>query len=265
MLGKQIRLDRLRDRKTKRMLLIPMDHGFGMGPIEGLEDMASMVNKVAEGGANAVLLHKGVVKSGYRGYGKDIGLIIHMSGSTALAIDGNAKVLTCSVEEALKLGADGVSIHVNIGAQTEAKMLEDAGRISRECEEWGIPLLTMVYARGEGIKKDMALAEKVAMVSRTAYELGTDIIKTSYTGDVKSFEKVVNSCPVPIVIAGGPKMDTEKDVLEMVKDSIECGGAGVAFGRNVFQARDPTALCRALSLVIHKNGSIKEALELLKE
>ena len=113
--GKQIRMERIVNRNTGKTVIVPMDHGISMGPISGLDDMKGIIQKVAEGGANAVVEHKGLVIEGHRRKGRDIGLIIHLSASTALSPYPNAKTLVCSVEEAIKLGADGVSIHVNIG------------------------------------------------------------------------------------------------------------------------------------------------------
>ncbi|MHA1764225.1 MAG: fructose-bisphosphate aldolase, partial [Promethearchaeota archaeon] len=146
-LGKQIRIERIIDRKTKRTIIIPMDHGLTVGTIKGLENLAEMVDKVAMGGANAVLEHSGMVSAGHRKYGKDIGLIIHLSGATSLAPDPNRKVLVCTVERALKMGADGVSIHINIGADDESEMLQDAQKVVESCREWGVPLLAMMYPR----------------------------------------------------------------------------------------------------------------------
>jgi len=132
-IGKKIRIERIMNRDSGNTVIIPMDHGVSMGPIQGLEDMPKIINAVAEGGANAVVLHKGIVPFGHRGYGKDIGLIVHLSGSTTLAPDPNEKVLVCTVEEAIKLGADAVSIHINIGSKTEAEQLKALGCISKIC------------------------------------------------------------------------------------------------------------------------------------
>ena len=118
MIGKEIRLERIINRDSGKTVIVPMDHGVTVGPIKGLINMAETVNKIAEGGANAVVLHKGIVTSGHRGKGKDIGLIIHRSASTTLAPDPNNKISICTVEEAIKLGADAVSVHVNIGANS---------------------------------------------------------------------------------------------------------------------------------------------------
>ena len=154
MVGKQIRLERIMNRDTGRTVIVPMDHGVTVGPIDGLIDMKTTVNAVASGGANAIVIHKGLVTSGHRRRGKDVGLIIHLSGSTALSPYPNAKTLVCTVEEAIKLGADAVSIHVNVGNGTEREMLSDLGRVAREAREWGMPLLAMMYPRGEKIKDE---------------------------------------------------------------------------------------------------------------
>jgi len=237
-IGKKIRIERIINRESGNTVIVPMDHGVSMGPIEGLKNLAETVNAVAEGGANAVVLHKGVVGFGHRGYGKDVGLIIHLSASTSLSPDPNEKVLVCTVEEAIKLGADAVSVHVNVGSKTEAEQLRKLGEISRVAAEWGMPLLAMMYPRGEGINQFDEKA--VALAARVGAELGADIVKTNFTGDVESFRRVVEGCPVPVVVAGGPKMGSDEDVLRMVRMAMDAGARGVAIGRNIFQAENPT-------------------------
>jgi fructose-bisphosphate aldolase/2-amino-3,7-dideoxy-D-threo-hept-6-ulosonate synthase len=177
-IGKQVRLERIINRKTRKIIIVPMDHGVSVGPIKGLVNMPEAINKVADGGANAVLLHKGVIKTGHRGYGRDIGLIIHLSASTALGPDPNNKVLVTSVEEAIKLGADAVSVHINIGAEEEADMLRKLGKISSDCSEWGMPLLAMMYPRGSKIKSEHDV-EVVKLSARVGAELGADMVKTN--------------------------------------------------------------------------------------
>jgi len=238
-----------------------MDHGFTMGTIKGLENLAEMVDKVALGGANAVLMHSGMVGAGHRKHGKDIGLIIHLSGATNLAPDPNRKVLVCSVERALKMGADAVSIHINIGADDEPDMLQDAHKTVEASREWGIPLLAMMYPRGKKIK-DENDPEVVNIAVRAGAELGADIVKTNYTGDIDTFKQIVKAVgQIPVIIAGGPKMDTIPDLLQMVYDSIQAGGAGVAFGRNVFQSEDPKKTVEAISKIVHYNYTVEEILK----
>lgn len=263
MVGKLIRMERIMNRETGRMVIVPMDHGVTVGPIEGLIDMKNTVNAVASGGANAIVLHKGLVEGGHRRRGKDVGLIIHLSGSTALSPFPNAKTLVCTVEEAIKLGADAISVHINIGNGSEREMLSDLGQVSRTAEEWGMPLLAMMYPRGEKIQDEYDV-RVIKHVARLGAELGADIIKCSYTGSVESFREVVVGCPVPVVIAGGPKMSSDREILEMVKGAVEAGGAGVSMGRNIFQHREPSRMVGAISLLVHENASVEEALSFLQ-
>ncbi|TET59677.1 MAG: fructose-bisphosphate aldolase [Promethearchaeota archaeon] len=260
-IGKSIRIERLFDRKSKKTIIIPMDHGLTMGTIKGLENIADMVDKVALGGANAILMHSGMVSTGHRQYGKDIGLIIHLSGATNLAPDPDRKVLVCSVERALKMGADGVSIHINIGAKEEPEMLQDASKTIEKSREWGIPLIAMMYPRGTKIKNEND-PEVVNIAVRVGVELGADVIKTNYTGDIDSFKEIVNGVShVPIIIAGGPKMDSISDLFQMVYDSIQAGGCGVSIGRNIFQSEDPTKMISAIYKIVHKNYTVEEILK----
>ncbi len=258
MIGKEIRIERIMDRNTGRAVIVPMDHGFTMGQIEGLKDMTRTISEVSEGGANAIVLHKGIVKRGHRRRGRDIGLIVHLSGSTSLNPDPNDKVLVCTVEEAIALGADAVSIHINLGAPNESKMLESAGKIVRDCNRWGMPLLVMIYPRGKGINP--TAPETVGHCVRVAEELGADLIKTNYTGDPESFADIVSACSVPVFIAGGEKAG-DLETLGIIRDSIRAGGAGVCVGRNAFQREDPRAFVEALCRVVHEEIEPSRALK----
>ena len=263
MIGKKIRLERIINRHTGRTVIAPMDHGVSDGPMKGIIDIDKTVESISQGGADAILMHKGIVEQGHRGYGKDIGLIVHLSASTSLAPNPNNKVIVTSVEKAIQWGADAVSVHVNLGSETESEMLQELGEISETCSYWGIPLLAMMYPRGQKVENEHDV-ELVKHAARVGSELGVDIVKTNYTGDPDSFKEVVEGALVPVVIAGGPKVDTDEELLQMVKDSIEVGGAGVAFGRNLFQAENPGKITRAISEVVHNNLEVDEALKFLK-
>jgi class I fructose-bisphosphate aldolase len=143
-------------------------------------------------------------------------------------------------------------------------MLKDFGEVSKTCQRWGMPLLAMVYPRGPKIQNEYDV-KVVKHAARLGAELGADIVKVSYTGSLESFKEVVEGCFVPVVIAGGPKMSTDKDILEMVKGSIEAGGAGVSIGRNVFQHDHPSLIVKAISSIVNKNITVEEALEILGE
>ena len=263
MIGKKIRLERIINRKNGRTVIAPMDHGVSSGPLRGIINIDETIESISQGGADAVLMHKGIVERGHRGYGKDIGLIVHLSASTSLAPDPNDKVLVTSVEKAIQLGADAVSVHVNLGSETESKMLQELGEVAETCSYWGIPLLAMMYPRGQKVENEHDV-ELVKHAARVGSELGVDIVKTNYTGDPDSFKEVVDGALVPVVIAGGPKVETNEELLQMVKDSIEVGGAGVAFGRNLFQAENPGKITRAISEVVHNDLEVEEALKFLK-
>lgn len=260
MFGKSVRLERIMDRNTGNCVVVPMDHGISIGPTQGLYDMKKTVDAVANGGATAVLMHKGLIRYSYRSSGNDIGLILHLSASTDLGVTSNSKVLVASVEEAIKNGADAVSVHINVGAETEPDMLEDVGRISRDCAEWGMPLLVMTYARGPKIQNSYD-PHAIAHAARVATELGADVVKCSYTGDIDTFKDVVKGALAPVVIAGGPKMDSDKDILQMVYDSLQAGGHGVSIGRNVFQHRNVEGMTRAISDIVLRGYTVEESMK----
>jgi class I fructose-bisphosphate aldolase len=262
MSGKEIRLERIINRSTGKAVIVPMDHGVSSGPILGITNMKDAMSQVADGGANAVVVHKGVVGRGHRKSGPDMGLIIHLSGSTSLSPEPNAKTLVCTVEEAIKLGADAVSVHVNIGNGHEKEMLADLGNVAHTASEWGMPLLAMIYPRGEKINDEYDV-EVVKIAARLGAELGADVVKVSYTGDPDSFHKVVEGCHIPVIIAGGPKMDSDREILEMVKGAMEAGAAGTSIGRNVFQHQNPTKIVRALCMLVHENATVDEALDFM--
>lgn len=260
MFGKYIRMERIMDRNTGNCVIVPMDHGISIGPIPGLIDFKKTVGDVSAGGATAVLMHKGMVPIGHRESGHDVGLILHLSASTDIGVNSQSKVLVASVEDGLKLGADAVSVHINVGAQDEPQMLKDAGMISSSCMDWGMPLIAMTYARGPSIK-DSFDPKAVAHAARVGAELGADIVKCSYTGDIDSFSRVVDGAEVPVVIAGGPKMDSDMDILNMVADSLQAGGHGVSIGRNVFQHRNVRAIMSAVSDICLHGLTAKESYE----
>ena len=262
MIGKKIRLERIIDRNSRRTVIVPMDHGVTVGPIEGLADMQAAISKVVAGGANAILMHKGIVRAGHRGTGKDVGLIVHLSGGTVLSPDPNAKELVCTVEEAIKLGADAVSVHINLGAETDKEMLGQLGYVSEECLEWQMPLVAMMYTRGAEIENEYDV-KNIKLAARVGAELGADIVKVVYTGDAESFAEVVQGCPVPVVIAGGAKMGSDEEIFKMVEGALQAGAAGISIGRNAFQHKNPTKMIEALSKMVHENATVAQAIETL--
>jgi len=257
-LGKRLRMERIIHSETGNLVLVPIDHGISIGPCTGLWDTRRTVENVFLGGATGVIMHKGLIRHCYRGY-RDMGLILQLSASTELAYRPDDKRIVTTVSQAVRLGADAVSVHLNLGADGEPEMLTEIGKVSDDCQEWGMPLMVMAYPRGPKIE-DSFHPSSIAHVARVAAELGADIIKCSYTGDIDSFRRVVQAAMVPVIIAGGPKMDSEKSVLEMVYDSLQAGGSGVSIGRNVFQHPNVEGMVRAISELVLHQGDVDDAM-----
>ncbi|MBE6520963.1 MAG: fructose-bisphosphate aldolase [Thermoplasmata archaeon] len=262
MYGKSIRMERITDRKTGNAVIVPMDHGVSVGPLDGLIDMRKTVDEVSNGGATAVLMHKGLIRYSYRQSGRDVGLIMHLSASTDLGPNRNSKVQITTIEEAIKYGADAVSIHINFGSEDEPSMLEQAGKISEQCTDWGMPLIIMAYPRGPEIKNSFD-PEAIAHCARAASEIGADLVKVSYTGDIDTFRDVCKGALAPVLIAGGPQMGSDLEILNMVHDSMEAGGRGVSIGRNVFQNRNVRGITKAISSIVLDGFSVEEASKFL--
>lgn len=246
-------------RDDQKTVIVPMDHGTTIGPVEGIVEMQKTVDVLLKGKADAFVLHKGIAKTVDT---KNAGLIVHLSASTKLGPDLDNKVLVCSVEEAVRVGADAVSVHINVGAKQEAKMLHTLAKVADDCDKFGVPLLAMMYPRGPKIK-DEHKVELVSHVARLGAELAADIVKTNYTGDTETFKEVIRSCNVPVIIAGGPKTKSVRDIFEMVISSIRAGGAGISIGRNIFQHSNPDLMTLALSTIVHGNASIEESFKIL--
>lgn len=255
--GKTIRMNRILE--SGRAVIVPMDHGVSEGAIEGLIDMERAVSLVERGGASAVLLHKGLIKSMRTPL--SCGVIMHISAGTKYAEDKNKKVLVSGVENAIRLGADAVSVHVNVGGNAaETDMLEDLGEIADLCDRSGMPLLAMTYPRGKGVTGS---PQEIAHAARIGGELGADLVKCPYTGDVNTMSIVTAACPVPVVIAGGPKCDSDADVLHMVSDAMTAGCTGISLGRNIFQHNRPDLMTAALRAIIVEGMTVRESMEIL--
>jgi fructose-bisphosphate aldolase / 2-amino-3,7-dideoxy-D-threo-hept-6-ulosonate synthase len=257
--GKQVRLSRIT--RNGRMLCIPMDHSLTVGPIAGLENPEKTITEVAKGGATSFLVQKGIIRSLSRPM--PIGMIIQLSASTSLGMAPNRKILISSVEESIRLGVDAVSLHVNIGGREEPEMLQQLGMVADSCDDYQIPFIAMMYPRGENIK-DPSDPEVVAHVARIGAEAGADIVKTVYTNSPETFREVVRRCPVPVVLAGGSKVDSDLELLKMTKDVMGAGAIGVTYGRNVFQHKNPGLITKALKRIVIDRATVEEAMEVLK-
>jgi fructose-bisphosphate aldolase/2-amino-3,7-dideoxy-D-threo-hept-6-ulosonate synthase len=253
--GIAARLDRIST--DGKYLVVPMDHGLTMGAVTGLKDIESTIDGVTRGGADAVLTQKGIAPRVHANK-NDAGYVVHLNGSTTIGPDEADKRVTGTVEEAVRAGADAVSFHINVGSEHEPDQLEDLADLTRDADRLGIPVLAMAYARGEGV--DSTNPESLGHAVRLAEEMGADVVKTGYSGDAESFQHVVESTRLPVVIAGGAK-GTDRETVEAVRGVMDAGGAGVSMGRSIFQHDDPEAIARAVSAVIHDDASVHDALD----
>jgi class I fructose-bisphosphate aldolase len=260
MSGKRLRLKRIVSPADGRTVILPLDHGVTLGPIPGIEQIQATIAAGVRGGADALVLHKGMLGCLESTPGPMPAVIMHLSASTNLGPSCCHKVLIGSVEEAVRRGADAVSLHINLGDSCESEMLKDLGAVGRSCADWQVPLLVMAYVCGD---RAVPQGDQVAHAARVAAELGADIIKIPFPGDFQTLARISASLRVPIVVAGGPFVEIES-ILERIHGSLEAGAKGVAAGRNIFQHDDPEAVLRAICDMVHGRISAKEALECLK-
>jgi predicted phospho-2-dehydro-3-deoxyheptonate aldolase len=262
--GKTLRLKRFLTRPNGRIVIFPLDHGVSCGPIRGLERMEDVVRMGIEGGADGLVLHKGMLDFLESISGRLPGVFMHLSASTQLGPSFHHKVLVGTVEEALRRGADGVSLHVNLGDQGEPEMLKDLGTVGSMCADWHIPLLVMTYARGVHVPQPVPDAA-IAHAARVAAELGADIIKIPTPKDDWTLAKITADLRLPVVVAGGSKDPDTRLFLDRVGRSLAAGASGVAVGRNVFQSERPLALLRAICSMVHRDVSASEAWDRLSD
>jgi 2-amino-4,5-dihydroxy-6-oxo-7-(phosphonooxy)heptanoate synthase len=247
--ARRLRVRRLFRHGDGRLLVVPLDHSVTDGPL-GRGDLNALVGELTGTGVDAVVLHKGSLRHVDHGWFTDMSLIVHLSAGTRHAPDPNAKYLVADVEEALRLGADAVSVHVNLGSDQEVRQVTDLAAVSEDCDRWNVPLLAMVYARGPKIS-DSRAPHLVAHAAVLAADLGADIVKTDYAGTPDHMAEVVRACPIPVIVAGGPRQEETGAVLAHVSDALRGGAAGVAVGRNVFQAGRPGRMAATIASLVH--------------
>lgn len=247
--GKSLRLTRLSRFADDRFLFVPMDHSLSDGPIADIVGFNELVRAVAAGGADGLVVHKGRARSIDPHVLRNCSLVIHLSASTVHAQDTDAKVLVGGVQEAIHLGADAVSVHVNVGSDTEAQQLSDMGTVAAECDRWGLPLLAMVYPRGPRIT-DPGEPALLAHAVNIAADLGADLVKTGWAGSAERMSEVVASSPIPVIVAGGSSCNS--DLTEFACSVMSSGCRGLAVGRRVFRSSAPHLAIQQLAAVVHR-------------
>jgi len=245
--GRRQRLGRLHHHDPGGLLVVPLDHAIGAGPIVAGDDLDRLVGCLAEAGADAVVLHKGAVRRVRPDRFRDLSLVLHLNASTGRAADPDAKYPVATVAEALRAGADAVSVHVNVGSATEDRQIAHLAEVAGECERWGMPLMAMMYARGPAIDgRDPAV---VAHAVTIAAELGADLVKTALPAGEAAIARIVGASPVPILAAGGDP--AAGPVEAALSAAVRAGAAGIAAGRVVFTSADPGAAVRRLATLVH--------------
>ncbi len=234
---------------------MPIDHGYFQGPTSKLEKPGETVKPLLKY-SDALFVTRGVLRASIDP-ANSLPIILRVSGGTSMVgADLANESLTTSIQEILRLNAAAVGISVFVGSDYEHQSLMNLANLVNECEEYGVPVMAVTAVGKELEKRE---ARYLALCCRIAAELGARVVKTYWC---QNFEKVVEGCPVPVVIAGGPKCETELEVFEFVYDGMQRGAIGVNLGRNVWQNEHPVAVARALRAVIHENATPKQALDL---
>jgi DhnA family fructose-bisphosphate aldolase class Ia len=256
--GKQVRLQRLLG-PSGRLLAITVDHPITRGLLPGLEDIRTRMGQLVAGGPDAITMHKGIAEKIFPPYAGKTAMIFKASAySTEYHPHYDTPV--ADVEEALRMGADAISVGCIVGGPEQAQQLTFLGKISKEAATVGMPLVAHIYPKGSMIK-DPHAAKAVTYAARVGAELGVDIIKTLWTGSAESFRSVVEGCPAIVALAGGDMGETLEDYLKMTREALDVGLGGVTYGRFVWQHKQPTAVIRALRSLIHENATVQQALQ----
>jgi len=265
--GKSIRLRRIL-RPHRGSLVVAFDHPLVLGPIPGTTDPASQITAFIKGRADAILLNLGAMRHVTAiSSPEDLpGIIARLDWTTALGtaskISSNnfRSCLVARPEDAMRAGADAVITFLVIGsgdAEFERSEIQRTARVSRECEQLGLPLIVESLARGPQVQNPRS-PDWLMLHTRIAAELGADLIKTEYSGDPDSMRAVVGACPIPILILGGSRSTSDKEVLKMVRGIVQSGAAGVFFGRNVFQSKDIPGLLQHIHSELSRTISSAE-------
>lgn len=259
-LGKEIRLERLRNSASGRILTVAVDHAPSYGVLPGLERIQQVVDRVANAGPDALLLMRGSAARCFRPHAGRVALIL--KSSTLSPYHPQNDVWVSPVEDAIRLGADAIAMALTVGSPHQAVLLSNVAALVGEAQRAGMPVVVHAYPNGELVPpEEVHSPERVGYAARLAMELGVDIVKTFYTGSAESFSRVVEvAAPVLVVAAGGPRLESDADVLRMAQAVVQAGAAGLTFGRNIWQSADPAALIHALKLILHQNGTVDEAL-----
>jgi fructose-bisphosphate aldolase/2-amino-3,7-dideoxy-D-threo-hept-6-ulosonate synthase len=227
--------------------MVPMDHGPWLGPVKGIECAESVVREVLAGGANALLITPGVARHVEPITKPSVGIALRVSITLGLAPEARQETPVATVETALRIDADAVAVSIFFGRGHEVATMRFLGELTEQCARYGMPVLAEMMPSMD----DAYAPEAIAHAARIGFEMGADIVKTNYCGDILAFRHVVASSPVPILVAGGPSRQTGKaGTAQMVRDAVEAGAAGVAIGRRVWQSEDPKRVVQEIHSIL---------------
>jgi putative autoinducer-2 (AI-2) aldolase len=250
--GMKNRLSRIIKPDTNRTVMLALDHGYFLGPTKKLEDARSTIEPLLPY-ADALMLTRGILRTSVDP-GEDVPIVLRVSGgSSIVGKDLSNEGITTCMEEAVRLNVSAVALSIFVGTDYEHQTLCNLATLVDQALPYGIPVLAVTAVGKELGKRDVRF---LSLSCRIAAELGASYVKTYYCDE---FEKIVESCPIPIVIAGGPKLETELDALEMAHNAVEKGAAGVDMGRNIWQSPHPVAMIKAIRAVVHQKMSPQEA------
>ena len=254
--GLQNRLSRIILRNDNRALMLAVDHGYFLGPTERLEIPKKTVAPLLKY-CDSLMITRGVQRTSVDAT-YPVPIVLRVSGGPSIiGEDLSDEEITVSIKDAIRLNACAVAMSIFVGSKNEKQTIVNLGRLVNEAEEYGIPVLA-VTAVGKDMVRD---ARYLSLACRVAAEQGAHIVKTYYCD---GFEKVVQSCPVPIIIAGGKKIP-EKDALKLTYDALKAGAVGVDMGRNIWQSENPVPMIKAVRSIVHQHSTVEEAWELYKK
>mgnify|MGYP003729395585 CR=1 FL=1 len=250
--GMKNRLSRIFNPETGKTVMLAVDHGYFQGPTTGLKNLRETITPLIPH-ADCLFITRGMVRNTVDP-ATDISVCLRVSGGPSILGELSNEDIVVSMEEAMRLNASGVGMSIFVGAANEDRTVSNLGRLVSEAERFGMPVLAITAVGREMARDDRYLG----LACRVAAEIGAHIVKTYYC---KDFYKVVEACPVPIVIAGGKKIP-EKEALQMTEDAIKEGASGVDMGRNIFQSDNPVGMIKAARAIVQEGASAKEAFKI---